>query len=88
MGELESFRVGFLTYFKQCQTIAKQIQTSSNYCQTMSSYNCKVQFFLNFLSASALRPDLSGNPFFRSWKSFGKKKIGNGRRKFGAPKKN
>ena len=70
-------------FFKQLQTF----RTSSNYCQTSSNYNCEVQFFLNFLSASALRPDLSGNPFFRSWKSFGKKKIGNGRRKFGAQKK-
>ena len=51
-------------------------------CQTMSSYNCKVQFFLNFPSASVLRPDLSGNPFWAT--EFAKsrpKKIGNGRHK-------
>jgi hypothetical protein len=44
----------------------KQYQTNSNnfkQCQTMSNYNFK--FFLNFLSVSALRPDLSGNPFYK-----------------------
>jgi hypothetical protein len=67
--------------FEQCKTISnfsnhikpfKQYQTNSNnfkQCQTMSNYNFK--FFLNFLSVSALRPDLSGNPFYKKrWEMF------------------
>ena len=63
--------------FEQLQTISNSFkphqtfQTNSNnfkQCQTMSNYNFK--FFLNFLSVSALRPDLSGNPFYK--KALGK----------------
>ena len=45
--------------FKQLQTISNQFKQ----LQTMSNYNFK--FFLNFLSVSALRPDLSGNLFYK-----------------------
>ena len=41
------------------QTISNQFKQ----LQTMSNYNFK--FFLNFLSVSALRPDLSGNLFYK-----------------------
>ena len=53
--------------FEKLQTISNSFkphqtfQTISNQCiqlKTMSNYNFK--FFLNFLSVSALRPDLSG----------------------------
>jgi len=47
------------------QTISNQFKQ----LQTMSNYNFK--FFLNFLSVSALRPDLSGNPFYKKrWEMF------------------
>lgn len=32
----------------------------------MSNYNYSVHFLLNFISASVLRPDLSGNPFYKN----------------------
>ena len=41
------------------QTISNQFKQ----LQTMSNYNFK--FLLYFLSVSALRPDLSGNPFYK-----------------------
>ncbi len=64
IGELENWRV-IDDCFELFQTISNQFKQ----CQTMSNYNFK--FFLNFLSVSALRPDLSGNPFYKKrWEMF------------------
>ena len=58
--------------FEQLQSISNSFkshqtfQTISNQfkqLKTMSNYNFK--FLLYFLSVSALRPDLSGNPFYK-----------------------
>jgi hypothetical protein len=64
--------------FEQCQTISNSFKPHQTFqtisyqfkqLKTMSNYNFK--FFLNFLSVSALRPDLSGNPFYKKrWEMF------------------
>ena len=49
-------------YFKQLQ-IFQTISNQFKQLHKMSNYNFK--FLLYFLSVSALRPDLSGNPFYK-----------------------